>query len=281
VLVDFHTHTDASDGALTPTELVGRAIDRGIKLLALTDHDTVSGYLAVKDDARLAASHLNLIPGVEFSCQWSGATIHIVGLGVDCEHPAMLGAVSTMAVARRERGQKIGQRLAAKGFEGALPGAVAEAGDSQLGRPHFAHWMVQSGHVKDHKEAFDRYLGQGKPGDVKAFWPELAEVVQWIVSSGGVAILAHPYKYKFTGMKLKRLIVDFVKVGGGALEIHSGRQTREQSAQLRRYVKEFELEASVGSDFHRDLNYGAPLGVDLAEFPRTDELRGVWSRWIE
>jgi 3',5'-nucleoside bisphosphate phosphatase len=279
VLVDFHTHSSASDGALAPGELLGRALECGLELFSLTDHDTVAGYLAIKDDPRLAEANLQLVPGAEFSCQWSGATIHVVGLGIDCEHATMRHAVATMDAARKARGEKIAQRMEKLGFAGALEGALAEAGDSQLGRPHFAHWMVQQGHVKDHNEAFDKYLGQGKPGDVKAFWPELAEVVSWIAESGGVPVLAHPYKYKFTAMKLRRLIVDFVEAGGCALEIHSGRQTREQGDQLKRYANEYLLEVSVGSDFHRDHAYGASLGVDLGEFSRAHELRGVWSRF--
>jgi predicted metal-dependent phosphoesterase TrpH len=281
VLVDFHTHTSASDGALAPADLIERALEHGIDILSLTDHDTVAGYMAVKDDPRLALGGLRLIPGVEFSCQWSGATIHVVGLGIDCDHPAMRDALVTMAAARQSRGEKIGRRLARLGFEGGLQGALTEAGESQLGRPHFAQWMAQQGHVKDHNEAFDKYLGQGKVGDVKAFWPELAQVVRWITGSGGVPVLAHPYKYKFTAMKLRRLIVAFVESGGCALEIQSGRQTPEQFQQLKRYANEYLLEVSVGSDFHRDYSYGAPLGVDLAALPRAGELRGVWSRFMD
>ncbi len=120
----------------------------------------------------------------------------------------------------------IASRLASRGFAGALQGALEQAGDSQLGRPHFAAWMVQQGHVRDHNQAFDQYLGQGKTGDVKAFWPELAEVTRWIVASGGAAVIAHPLKYRFTGMKLRRLVVDFVAAGGCGIEVLSGYQTR-------------------------------------------------------
>ena len=105
-----------------------------------------------------------------------------------------------------------------------------QAGDSQLGRPHFAAWMVEQGHVADLNQAFDRYLGQGKTGDVKAFWPELAEVTGWIVAAGGVAVIAHPLKYRFTRMKLRRLVMDFMAAGGAAIEIISGRQTADQTA---------------------------------------------------
>ena len=277
MLIDFHTHTSASDGALDPAELVARAQASEINLLAITDHDTVAGYKAAAAYHRLNPGGMRLIPGIEYSCKWSGTTIHILGLGVDCEHPAMVDGLATLATARRERAVMIASRLESRGFEGALQGALAQAGDSQVGRPHFAAWMVEQGHVKDHNQAFDQYLGQGKPGDVKAYWPELAEVVQWVEASGGTAVIAHPLKYRFTGMKLRRLIAAFVAAGGRAIEVHSGRQTRDQIAHLKRLVREFDLEVSVGSDFHRDAPYAAPLGVESSPF---DGLRCVWERWL-
>ena len=276
MLIDFHTHTTASDGALSPPELLARARERQLAVLAITDHDSVAGYRLARDQYTPQAGQLRLVPGVEFSCRWSATTIHIVGLGIDCDHPAMVEALDTLASAREARGRKIASRLEALGFPGALEGALAEAGDSQLGRPDFSAWMVAQGHVSDHNEAFDKYLGQGKRGDVKAFWPELATVTGWIVAAGGVAVIAHPLKYRFTRMKLRRLVVDFVAAGGQALELVSGNQTPDQIAQLRRLATEFELEVSVGSDFHRDGPYSPQPGVEL---PRLEGLRGVWERW--
>lgn len=275
VLIDFHTHTTASDGALTPRELLARAAARGISQLAITDHDTVAGYLAARD-AMAAYPALQLVSGVEFSCRWSATTIHVVGLGMDCTHAAMQEGLALLAAARAERGAKIAERLARCGFAGALEGAREQAGDSQLGRPHFSAWMVQQGHVKDHNQAFDKYLGQGKPGDVKAFWPELAQVVQWITAAGGVAVLAHPLKYKYTRMKLRRLVIDFAAAGGSALEVLSGRQTPDQVAQLERLADEFELAYSGGSDFHRDAPYSPDLGVELR---RLNSRAAVWQHW--
>lgn len=276
MLIDFHTHTSASDGTLDPCELVARALASKIALLAITDHDTVTGYLAAAVYHRPDSGGMRLIPGIELSCQWSGTTIHILGLGIDCEHPVMRGALASMDAARRERGALIASRLASRGFHGALQGALAQAGDSQLGRPHFAAWMVQQGHVRDHSQAFDQYLGQGKTGDVKAFWPELAEVVRWITAAGGAAVIAHPLKYRFTGMKLRRFIVDFVAAGGSGIEVLSGYQTPDQIAQLKRLAGDFNLEISAGSDFHGDAPYRAPLGVESAPF---EGLRSVWERW--
>ena len=278
MLIDFHTHTRASDGALEPRELVARAADRKVNLLAITDHDTVAGFQAAAVYHTENPSDMRLVPGIEFSCQWSGATIHILGLGVDTEHPVMCSAVQQMATARQERGVKIGARLASRGFPNALEGALDIAGSSQLGRPHFATWMVSQGYVEDHNQAFDRYLGQGKIGDVKAFWPQLAQVVEWINSTSGVAVIAHPLKYRFTGMKLRRLITDFVAAGGGAIEVLSGHQTRDQTRHLNRLAESFELEISVGSDFHREAPYRADLGVESSQFSGS---RCVWDRWAQ
>jgi len=276
VLIDFHTHTTASDGALSPGELLARARERNIAMLAITDHDTVEGYRRVTADYTARPGLPQLVPGVELSCRWSGTTLHILGLGMDCDHPAMSEALTALAGAREERGRKIADRLEALGFSGALAGALAVAGDRQLGRPDFAAWMVARGHVSDPNEAFDRYLGQGKVGDVKAFWPELAAVTAWIVAAGGVAVIAHPLKYRFTRMKLRRLVIDFRAAGGTAIELISGHQTPDQHAQLRRLAGEFDLEVSVGSDFHRDGPYSPQPGVEL---PRLEGLRGVWERW--
>jgi len=276
VLIDFHTHSTASDGALSPDELLCRARDGGVGLLAITDHDSVAGYLRAQESRQRLAPGVCLLPGVELSCRWSGVAVHVVGLGMDCGHPAMCEGLAALDAARRQRGEAIAHGLEALGFGGALDGALAEAGESQLARPHFSTWLVQQGYARDHNQAFDKYLGQGRVGDVKAFWPELAEVTGWIAEAGGVAVLAHPLKYRLTGMKLKRLATDFKAAGGAAIEIVSGRQTADQVARLRRLARELELEVSVGSDFHRDAPYGPQLGVEL---PLLEDLRGVWKRW--
>ncbi len=278
VLIDFHTHTNASDGALAPSEIIDQALARKVDLLAITDHDTVAGYRTAAAYYTQNPGDMRLLQGIEFSCRWSGTTVHVVGLGVNSEHAAMSEGLAILAQARRDRGQKIASRLQALGFSGVLEGALAEAGDSQLGRPHFAAWMVAQGHVTDHGQAFDKYLGQGKIGDVKAFWPELVEVTRWIEASGGAAVIAHPLKYRFTRMKLRRLVVDFMDAGGSAIEVLSGYQSTDQTTQLKRLAAEFGLEVSIGSDFHRDGPYSPQLGVEL---PQLGGLRGVWERWAQ
>lgn len=276
VLLDFHTHTTASDGALTPATLVQRALARGVEQLAITDHDTLAGYRVAARSAELADAGLRLVAGVELSCCWSGVNVHVVGLDVDADHPALADGVARLDAARRERAVVIARRLEKLGMPGALEGAQAEAGDSQIGRPHFAAWMVARGHVSEPSVAFDRYLGRGKPGDVKTFWPTLDEVTAWIVAAGGVAVLAHPLKYRLTRSRLERLTRDFCQAGGGAIEVLTGRQTPDQGRQLRDLARRHQLAVSVGSDFHQEQPWAADIGVE----PRHLEgLQGVWERW--
>ncbi len=259
MLIDFHTHTTASDGALSPDALLARAAEASISCFAITDHDTIRGYNSV---CQQSPEGIRLIPGVELSCVWSGVTIHVVGLGFDPKGDSMRTILEALDQSRLDRASKIADRLTARKILGSLQGATAIAGTSQIGRPHFAKWLVEAGHVSDVNEAFDRYLGQGKLGDVKAFWPTLSEAVRAIVDSDGVAVLAHPLKYKLTRMKLNALCEAFSVAGGGAIEIVNGKQTSDDTARLKRLADAFSLRVSVGSDFHRDWQYGACLGVD-------------------
>ena len=271
--IDLHTHSIASDGDLGPRELLDTAVNLGVKVLALTDHDTVAGYrhLLESDDLRC-----KLISGVELSCQWSNSTIHIVGLNIDIESPSITFGLKILNQARSDRASMIAQRLAKLGFEGTLEGAIGVAGESQIGRPHFAQFMTKNGYVKNNADAFKKYLGSGKCGDVKVFWPNLAQVVGWIVDSGGVAVLAHPLKYRFTRTKLRRLVMDFCYAGGHALEVISGWQQNADTCYLAKTSVDFELLASVGTDFHKQRSYGAALGEKMI-LPSI--CTPVWQQW--
>ncbi len=265
MIVDFHTHSLASDGALTPLELVRRAKAAGVRQFALTDHDTTAGYLSVRHTSE--ADEVGLISGVELSCRWATTTVHVVGLNFDADASQIIAVVEQLTQAREERAEKIAMRLAGVGIDGALEGAKAVANESQIGRPHFATWMVEAGAVNSVTEAFDKYLGAGKIGDVKMFWPPLSDVVQAITQAGGVAILAHPLKYRLTGMKLRALINDFKAAGGGAIEVLNGRQPETDLKRLSQLAEGNGLMCSVGSDFHRDFEYGPKLGIDVGRLP--------------
>ena len=270
MLIDFHTHTSASDGELSPSALMARASSLGLGALAITDHDTLEG---LKSAAAHVPNNLQLVSGVELSCLWGGANIHIVGLGFDVAAPAITALIARQSAARERRALKIAQRLEQAGFSGAYDGAMSVAKGAELGRPHFAKWMVSEGLVDSETRAFDRYLGRGKPGDVKTFWPALAEVVAELVAAGGMAVLAHPLHYSMTRMKLRALCADFAEAGGLGIEISSGRQTQDEIAKLTRLAQEFGFYASVGSDFHRPWQHGPELGVSTTV---ARDVAGVW-----
>lgn len=228
---------------------MSRAKERGVTTLALTDHDTVAGLGRAQTAAD--ALGLTLVPGIEFSSQWGRGGVHIVGLNLDLDSPSLHRAIAQQQAAREERARAIDQRLAKLGIPGALDGARRFAGEGQLGRPHFAGFLVERGLVKDAGAAFKKYLGAGKPADVKFQWPSIEQVVGWIQAAGGLAVLAHPRKYPLTRTKMSALIGDFAELGGDALEVISGQQPSGMAEDLARLASSHELAASCGSDFHR------------------------------
>lgn len=268
---DLHCHSTASDGRLTPADVVARAIEQGVDVLALTDHDTVAGLAEAQNAA--AGTDLRLINGIEFSSQWGKRGIHVVGLNIDVNSVVLKGAIASQLEARDRRSEMIAERLTKIGVAGALKGAKAIAAGAVLGRPHFAQYLLEQGRVKSINEAFKKYLGAGKPGDVKNIWPELSEVVGWIRSAGGIAVLAHPSKYKMTRTKLCALVFDFAQCGGQAMEVSSGLMPPGVSASLARIAKDYDLHASCGSDFH----FPGHKWQELGQFsPMPESCPAVW-----
>lgn len=276
--VDLHCHSTASDGVLAPAEVVARAHERGVQVLALTDHDTLEGLA----EARQAATVLGmqLINGVELSCLWGGATIHVLGYAFAAEAPALLKALDELHQGRWQRAEEIARRLAAKGMPGALEGArqvqqgLGDSGNAPA-RPHFAEFLLRSGHVRDHAEAFRKWLGAGKLGDVKQHWPSLEQTVSTLTAAGAWISLAHPWQYDFTRSKRRRLVSDFLAAGGHALEVVNGLQPAEQVGSLAILAREFGMLASVGSDFHAPGPW-SELGMYR---PLPDDLSPLWERF--
>ena len=269
--IDLHCHSTASDGALSPEAVVERAVDHGVTHLALTDHDTLAGLSAAGQAA--SRSGLKLVPGTELSCLWRSHTIHVVGLDFDPTSGPFQAAMDRQNENRWKRARAITDRLSKTGVEDLLNKAVSAADGDVPGRPHFAKVLVKEGVVKDINQAFKRHLGQGKPGDVKAFWPPLEEIVEWIVAAGGIAVLAHPRKYKLTATKLRELTADFKRAGGRAIEVSTSGQSSGDLGFLAELCRREGLLASQGSDFHFP---GAPwceLGR-IAKMP--DGLDPVW-----
>ncbi|MCG8911116.1 MULTISPECIES: PHP domain-containing protein [Pseudomonas] len=276
--VDLHCHSTASDGQLSPTALVERAHGRGVRVLALTDHDTLDGLA----EARRAAQALGmeLVDGVEVSCTWGGATIHVLGYGFDVKAEPLVRALDDLHRARWTRAEEIGRRLEAKGMPGAFEGAraiQAELGDSENApaRPHFAEFLLRQGHVKDRAEAFRKWLGAGKLGDVKQHWPSLADAVGTLRAAGAWISLAHPYQYDFTRTKRRKLVADFIAAGGHALEVCNGPQPAEQVGVLSILAREFGLMVTAGSDFHGPSDW-SELGL-YRSVP--DDLAPLWPRF--
>lgn len=273
--VDFHCHTTASDGALTPSQLIELAVEHQIEQLAITDHDTTAGYELAQNEQACQES-LQLISGVEISCQWQGHTIHIVGLDFDCKNKILQSGLEHIRDLRRTRADAILNKLSARPnfSQHNLPELLKQqVGEGIVGRGHFAQLLIQLGYVKNSQQAFDRYLKRGRVGFVKSEWPELEEVVNWITQAGGIAIIAHPAIYKFTSNKLNRLIEDFKLAGGQGIEVINQPRSSSDSIGMAERAKRFGLLASKGSDFHRPEHTWRGLGW-LAPLP--EQCEPVW-----
>jgi predicted metal-dependent phosphoesterase TrpH len=272
MIFDLHSHTTFSDGALTPQELFQRAIEKQVDVLSITDHDTVEAYLNLP----LKPDSLRLVPGIEFSTQWENTGIHVLGLNIDPMSEAIVEGTRFQTHARLERAEHIAQNLEKKGITGTLEGARQLSPGGYIGRPHFAQYLVNSGKVNSMQAAFKKYLGDGKAGDVRQHWAELSRIVNWIRDANGIAVLAHPLKYKLTRSKLKRFLDSFRKAGGQGMEVISGQQTVQQTADMARLCEQQELLASCGSDFHVPGKHWGELGM-FAKLPA--HVVPVWDRF--
>jgi len=277
--VDFHCHTTASDGSLTPIEIIDLAVKHEVTTLAITDHDTTAGYEQALEYA--SQKGVQLISGVEASCDWNGHTIHIVGLDFDLQNPTLQEGLNTIRALRTQRAYSMIEKLSDKPhikIENLEDKLWELVGEGVVGRGHFSQLLQQEGLVKNGQQAFDRYLKKGKVGHVGCQWPELAEVVRWITQANGVAVIAHPTIYKFTSNKLNKLINDFKEVGGQAIEVvNQPRHCADINGMAQRAVKN-ELYASMGSDFHRPEHSWRGLGW-LAPMPQT--VTPVWELFRE
>ena len=247
--IDLHCHSTASDGLLTPVQLVEHAAERGVEVLALTDHDEVSGL----DEARrtAAAKGIMLVNGVEISASWRGQTLHIVGLGIDPDHPQLARGLMSIRDGRTVRARNIAAQLDKFGIHDSFEGACRNAGEGHLiGRMHFARFLVEQGYAKDVKTVFRHYLVKGKPGYAPHHWPSLSDAVGWIRDSGGRAVVAHPGRYKISKDALEELLLEFRALGGEAIEVVTSSHTPEQSLLFARHSQRLGLLASCGSDFH-------------------------------
>jgi predicted metal-dependent phosphoesterase TrpH len=272
---DLHSHSTHSDGLLTPAELVARAAVRGVDVLALTDHDELSGVA----EARSAAADLGLelIGGAELSVTWRNVTLHVLGLAIDPSCPALSDGLARIRTGRADRARRMGDSLADAGITGAYEGALRFVTSERLiSRTHFARFLVETGHVRELKDVFKRYLVRGKPGHVEHVWAALADAIDWIHAAGGRAVLAHPGRYKLTAGGLGELLAEFCDVGGDGLEVLSPSHTAADVADFARHARHLGLLASCGSDYH-----GPGEGyVDLGDMPPLPAgVTPVWHDW--
>lgn len=248
--IDLHMHSTASDGTLSPTELMRFAAECGCNTVALTDHDTAAGVSEARSEAHRLG--IRFIAGIEVSSLWGGRSIHVVGLGIDDTNPVLTRKVREFEVSRTRRAAQIAEKLAALGIAGMLEKATAFAENKlNVSRVHFALALLEAGAVKNQQEAFDRYLGDGKPAYIMAPWPTVAEAVDLIHTAGGIAVMAHPGRYHFKNdWTVDELMKDFAAAGGEAVEVISGSQQPDFTPRCLVWAREYKLLVSTGSDFH-------------------------------
>jgi len=270
---DLHCHSIVSDGTLTPEALAARAHANGVELWALTDHDEIGGQQRALAAAR---SHgLPYLSGTEISITFAGQTVHIVGLGFDAEDPRMKEGLRQTRGGRGERAREMAASLAAVGIQGAFEGALKYAGNPELiSRTHFARYLVEAGVCRETNEVFRKYLTEGKPGFVPHRWATLRDAVSWIVSAGGLAVIAHPARYSFSPTEEYALFSEFKAHGGRGVEVVTGSHSAAEYVKYADMAREFGLAASRGSDFHSPDESHTDLG-QLPDLP--GNVTPVWS----
>ncbi len=272
---DLHCHSTVSDGTLEPLALAQRAHAKGVQLWALTDHDELGGLK--KAAAAAEALGLAFVPGVEISVSWGSETLHIVGLRIDPDNETLRDGLERTRSGRTLRAHAMAAQLAAVGIPHAFEGALNYVGNPDLiGRTHFARYIVEINRCDDVREVFTKYLVAGKPGYVPVQWATLEDAVGWIHAAGGVAVIAHPGRYKLKEAELRELFAQFKAMGGEAIEVVTGSHSPDQYKRFANYAKEFGFLASRGSDFH---------GPDESRFdfgslpPLPDSVVPVWHNW--
>lgn len=269
---DLHCHSVVSDGTLTPEELAQRASANGVELWALTDHDEIGGQQRAAAAAK--AHGMRYLTGAEISVTFAGETVHIVGLGFDAEDPRMQQGLADTRDGRGPRAREMAEGLAKVGIVGAYEGALKFVGNPALiSRTHFARFLVEAGHCKDTPEVFRKYLTEGKPGYVPHRWANLRDAVTWITQCGGIAVIAHPGRYKFNATEEYALFSEFKAHGGRGVEVVTGSHTPAEYVEYAGVAREFGLAASRGSDFHSPGESHCDLGA-LPYLP--GDLTPVW-----
>lgn len=271
---DLHCHSLFSDGALSPEALIAKAIEARVELLALTDHDTISGVTLLCEAAR--DLDIRIIQGVELSVRWKMHDIHLLGLNINIHHPALVALLSKQSEQRVIRAKEMAKLLEVLGIGKIYQKACELAGHERIGRPHIAQVLVNEGVVSNITSAFKRYLVRGRLGYVPTNWISLEEAVSVILDSGGNAVIAHPLKYKLTRSKLHLLINEFKCAGGDGIEVVSGEMNVSQMQELSGICLRYDLFASTGSDFHNEHDSRIKLGQ---QHHLPVNCKPIWEKW--
>ncbi|MYN08393.1 3',5'-nucleoside bisphosphate phosphatase [Pseudoduganella aquatica] len=274
--VDLHCHSNVSDGVLPPAKVAMVARQAGVDVWALTDHDEVGGIPAAR--AAAAEQGMRFVTGVEISITWANETVHIVGLQIDENNAALVQGLEATRSGRDTRGREIAAQLAKAGIPDAYEGALKYVSNPNLmSRTHFARYIVEIGACRNTSEVFKKYLCEGKPGYVEHRWATLEQSVQWIRGAGGIAVIAHPGRYKFSDTAQGALFDQFKQLGGAAIEVVTGSHTPDQYPEYARLANGYGFLASRGTDFH------AP-GEARVDFKLLPPLPGsvtpVWHDWF-
>jgi predicted metal-dependent phosphoesterase TrpH len=269
---DLHSHSTVSDGTLTPEAVAALAAEHGVELWALTDHDEVAGQAPARAAAHAAGiAHLT---GCEISVSFAGETVHIVGLGFDETDAALVQGLAATRAGRTRRAREMGEGLARVGITGAYEGALRLAGNPDLvTRTHFARFLVDAGVCPNTHSVFTRYLKEGLPGYVPTQWARLGDAVRWITGAGGLAVIAHPARYRFSPTAEYALITEFIGHGGRGIEVVTGSHGVADVVKYADTAREFGLLASRGSDFHSPAESRVMPG-ELPDLPGS--LTPVW-----
>jgi predicted metal-dependent phosphoesterase TrpH len=275
LIYDLHSHSTASDGSLRPRELLERAKSQNVDVLALTDHDNTAGL----EEAEQAAKDVGvkLVSGVEVSVTWNSTTVHVLGLGIRPQNDNLQRGLRKLREFRNWRGEEISRRLAKVGIQGALEGAKQYASGTLISRTHFARFLVARGHAKDLRDVFKKYLVHNKPGHVPGHWTDLESAVHWILEAGGMAVIAHPVRYKLSATRLRQLLGEFKECGGEGLEVVSSSHSLDECRAMAVQAKNFDFYATCGSDYHGPEH----AWVELGKIPPLPEgCNPIWSQWV-
>jgi len=246
--IDLHTHSYYSDGVLSPKDVVRRALNAGCNFFSLTDHDTLEGLEEANKYAE--SSNLTFINGVEISAQHNSQSIHIVGLGINPNEKLLLDGLRRNNQFRVKRARKISEGLGKVGIQRAYENARNLSKTDYITRTHFAQMLIKENVCSNMSSVFKKYMTGKKPGSVKGEWALSVEVIKWIHQAGGLAILAHPLRYKMTLNKLKKLVKDLKFLGLDGIEIVNSFSSLEDIRVSKMIADENEILYSGGSDFH-------------------------------